>query len=240
MKKYLIAFVLICTIVVAQNKAPKITSDKPDHDFGEILEGQTVAHDFEIANTGTADLKIEQVRATCGCTAVQPSKKLLKPGEKTTIKAEFDSKGRMGLQQKSIYVFTNDPQNQQFRLSFTAMVVEKISKAKDGKNPKLVLDTYEYDFGNVKSGSIVNAKIGFVNSGRGVLEIIDVKTSCGCTAALLSSKKLQPNESGTLRIELDTEDYQGLLTRVITLYSNDPQQPNQTITLSVNIEKRKS
>ena len=83
-------------------------------------------------------------------------------------------------------------------------------------------------------------KISFKNDGKGVLVISDVKTSCGCAAALLSSKTLQPGESGNIRIELDTANREGKLTRTVTLYSNDSQQPNQTITLFVNIEKRKS
>ena len=83
-------------------------------------------------------------------------------------------------------------------------------------------------------------KVEFKNIGNAVLNITDVKTSCGCTAALLSSKTLQAGESGTLRIDLDTSNREGKLTRTVTLLSNDPQEPNQTITLFVNIQKRKS
>jgi hypothetical protein len=223
----------------AQN-SPKIFTPKADHSFGEILEGQLVTHEYEIKNIGNAELKIDKVRASCGCTAAQPASNSLKPGESTKIKVEFDSHGRMGLQNKTVYVFTNDPSTPQLELKFNATIVEAISKPADGKSAKLILEKNRIDFGNVEEGKVVESKINFKNSGEGVLEIIDVKTSCGCTAALLSSKKLNPGESGTVKIELDTANREGQLTRTVTLYSNDPSQTNQVITLSANIEKRKS
>jgi hypothetical protein len=244
MKKNVFAAIFLFTqIVFAQDLftqvVPIIYSPKPHHDFGEILEGQVVSHSFEIKNTGNADLKIEKVRASCGCTAVEPEKNILKPGESTKVKAEFDSRGRFGPQNKSVYVFTNDKKNPQFKLSFSAVIVDKLSNVDDAKAPKLVIEKNNFNFGKVEEGKIVDAKIGFVNSGKGVLEIIDVKTTCGCTAALLSSRKLNPGERGTLRIELDTSNREGNLTRTITLFSNDPAQNNQSITISANIEKRK-
>ena len=245
MKKYtFLIFILLAQITAAQNfftqNTPQILSPKPHHDFGEILEGQVVTHLFEITNQGTADLKITKVRATCGCTAAQPAQTELKPGEKTTIKVEFDSSRRLGLQQKLVYVFSNDPKTPEYKLTFNAVVVEKLEAPKGAKVAKLVLEKKQYDFGNVEEGKVVEGKIGFTNAGQATLEIIDVKTSCGCTAALLSSKKLNPGEKGTLKIELDTSNREGILTRTVTLYSNDPTQANQTITLTVKIEKRKS
>jgi hypothetical protein len=234
----LIVFFVIVSFSFAQKSAPKIAAEKPDHNFGEILEGQIVTHNFEIINTGTADLKIEKVQASCGCTAAQPTKKLLKPGEKTSIRVEFDSSDRMGIQQKYVYVFSNDPASPQLRLSFSALIVDKISNP-TGKVPKLILEKNQIDFGNVEEGKIVIAKISFRNNGNGILEIRDVKSTCDCTAALLSSKKLEPGQTGTLRIELDTADRSGKLTRTVSLLTNDPSQPNQTITIIANIDKKK-
>jgi hypothetical protein len=234
----LLIYLVIASLSFAQTSVPKITAEKQDHNFGEILEGQIVAHNFEIMNTGNADLKIEKVQASCGCTAAQPTKKLLKPGEKTGIRVEFDSSDRMGIQQKYVYVFSNDPASPQLRLSFSALIVDKISNPV-GKFPKLMLEKHQIDFGKVEEGKIVIDKISFRNSGNGILEIRDVKSTCDCTAALLSSKKLDPGETGNLRIELDTAGRSGKLTRTVSLLTNDPAQPNQTITITANIEKKK-
>ncbi|MBA4405897.1 hypothetical protein C0389_01350 [bacterium] len=235
-------FFLFCFVsgITAQINAPKISVKKDRHDFGTIVEGEIVTHKFEISNSGTAELVISQVRASCGCTAAKPDKMKLKPGEKTFVKVEFNSENRLGPQEKFVYVSSNDPINPEYKLSFVGVIVDKNAAAKDGKNPKLTLSKTSIDFGKVEEGKIVDTKISFKNEGSSTLVINDVKTSCGCTAALLSSKTLKPGESGNVRIELDTANREGKLTRTVTLYSNDPLQPNQTITLFVTIEKRKS
>ncbi|MFA3781723.1 DUF1573 domain-containing protein [Melioribacteraceae bacterium 4301-Me] len=238
-KLFLLLFVMTFSFVYSQNHLPKIKAINSTKDLGTLVEGQIVKESFVIKNEGDADLRIDKVRASCGCTAAEPAKKELKPGEQTAINVEFNSAGRLGLQQKFVYVFSNDPKTPELRLAFTAVVVSKNSPAvKSQKMPHLKLEKNEYDFGNVKEGKIVTAIINFTNTGEGDLTINDVRTSCGCTAALLSSKNLKPGERGSLRIELDTSNREGKLARTVTLYTNDPDTPNPTITLFVNIEKR--
>lgn len=240
MKRVFCLIIIISGLSLAQFNQPKIDAPKKYHDFGTIVEGQIVSTNFEIVNNGSSELKIERVNASCGCTAAAPTKNILLPGEKTMIKVDFNSSGRLGPQEKFVYVMSNDPMNPELKLSFKCVVVDK-SVAKDFKDnlPKLKLDKTEYDFGNVEEGKLVETKIGFKNIGKSELIISDVKTSCGCTAVLLSSKKLKPNEKGNLRIELDTNGREGKLTRTIIIYSNDPEGPNQVITLKANILKRK-
>lgn len=240
LKFYLAIFIISLTNLLAQGNYPQIFSPNPHHNFGEILEGQIVDHEFEIVNKGDAELIIKDVKASCGCTAVQPSKKNLAPNEKTKIKVEFDSHGRFGQQKKYVFIYTNDPKSPYYQLSFDAVVVRKLTTQNDSQSPKLVINKTEYNFGDVEEGKVVETNIEFKNVGVGVLEIKDVKTSCGCTAVLLSSKKLQPGETGTIKIQLDTSNRDGQLTRTVTIYSNDPNQSTQVITLLANIKKRKS
>lgn len=37
-------------------------------DFGKIQQGRPVTHEFTITNTGSDSLKLDDVRASCGCT----------------------------------------------------------------------------------------------------------------------------------------------------------------------------
>lgn len=237
--KFFLMALLLANFMNAQN-LPKIYSPNPTHDFGTILEGEIVTHNFEIINNGKAELEIQKVSATCGCTAANPVKNKLMPGEKTTIKVEFNSKSRMGPQEKYVYVFSNDKENPNLRLSFSCVVVDKMTQAQfNNKIPKLVISKSSHDFGDVEEGKVVSAKIDLKNTGNDILKIDNVKTTCGCTAALLSSKTIKPGEAGNLRIDLDTANREGKLTRTVTIISNDPAQPSQSITLFVNILKRK-
>ena len=75
------------------------------------------------------------------------------------------------------------------------------------------------------------------NIGTSQLNIEQIKSSCGCTAALMSTKKLLPNESDKLKIEFDTKNLSGQIARTVTLFSNDSEHPTRVLTLIANIEK---
>ena len=69
------------------------------------------------------------------------------------------------------------------------------------------------------------------------MKISDIKTSCGCTAALVSSEKLSPGEEGTLRVELDSKNRKGKMSRTITVKSNDPKEPTKVLTVYADIQQ---
>ena len=47
---------------------PVITFTEVEHDFGSIVEGETVSFNFKFKNTGKSDLVITEVSTSCGCT----------------------------------------------------------------------------------------------------------------------------------------------------------------------------
>ena len=241
MKSSVFFFLLFASsIMFGQLVGPKIAFQESSFDFGNIAEGEIVEHDFEIYNNGGDVLIINHVRASCGCTAVKPDKSHLKPGEGTTIKVSFNSTNRKGKQSKSVYVLTNDPETPEVRLSFTANIIEKKVEEEKSSSSLLKFDKYQHNFGRVTEGEVVEWNVGFKNVGNKQLNIKDVKSSCGCTAAVLSNKSLKPGENGELNIKFDTKDRSGKITRTVTVLSDDPEQPNQIITLYIAINKRKS
>lgn len=90
---------------------PQIEFEQTEYDGGVVIEGEKVTYAYKFTNTGQTDLEIENVRASCGCTASSPKDKVIKPGQTSEITATFNSTGRLGLQQKSITVRSNDPDN---------------------------------------------------------------------------------------------------------------------------------
>ncbi len=129
MKTYFISLLLFITsISLALTGGPKISAPEASFDFGEIVEGELVTHNFVITNEGDENLIISKVRASCGCTAAKPEKNELAPGESTSINVQFNSTHRSGLQKKHVYVFSNDPVNQQFRFTFTTKILARSEK----------------------------------------------------------------------------------------------------------------
>jgi hypothetical protein len=239
MKKLLLTIVVL--FIYSSAFAQKISFSETTYHFGDVPQNATVTHNFEIKNTGDEVLKINKVRASCGCTAAKPDKSALEPGETTMLKVDFHTSQRRGEQRKYVYVFSNDPENPQYRLKFTANVLVNSGKDKaQNKNlefPEIKLEKNQYNFGDVKEGEVVTAEIPYKNVGESVLKINNVKSSCGCTAVVLEGKELKPNEAGTLKIELDTSNYSGRITRTVTLFSNDPKNNRETILLFANVKK---
>lgn len=240
--KRLFLFMLFLTNVLlfAQLQSPKIFVPSDSFDFGNIPEGQTVIHNFIIVNTGGDVLKLGQVISSCGCTAAEPEKKELKPGESTTMKVEFNSVGRAGKQVKQISVSSNDPVTPRVKFVISGNVVDAVTFAGQATGPKIIFEKNQHDFGKIYEGKIVEYTFKFKNAGKGVLNIKDVKTTCGCTAAVVTGKKLKPGEEGSIKIEFDSSNRFGRTSRNIIVSSNDPDEAIKTLTIYADILKKES
>ncbi|MGC8595116.1 MAG: DUF1573 domain-containing protein [Candidatus Kryptoniota bacterium] len=73
------------------------------------------------------------------------------------------------------------------------------------------------------------------NIGNEPLRIYQVRTSCGCTAALLSDSVIAPNKIARLRVEFNPTGYIGEVTKYIYISSNDPSTQLATVTLKVYV-----
>ena len=104
-------------------KAPKIEFPEKVFDFGQLTQGEKANHTFILKNSGKTDLIIRKTKASCGCTAIVPSTKIIKAGEKTELKIVFNSRGKRGRQNKLITVITNDPSESEVRLRVTGNVI---------------------------------------------------------------------------------------------------------------------
>ncbi|MGE5809957.1 MAG: DUF1573 domain-containing protein [Ignavibacteria bacterium] len=235
--KTLSIFLMTYSLSFAQLLGPKISLQQIEYDFGTVEQGTIVKHSFIITNNGGDVLIIKDISASCGCTAANPDKRELNPGESTNINVEFNTNGRSGKQRKAVYVETNDPDNKKLELKIYGTVVKKMKESIGSNQPKIYFNESEHDFGTIKEGKVVDYLFKFSNKGDAPLKIKNVKTSCGCTAALVSSKTIEPGNEGTLRIELNTKDRSGKMSRSITISSNDPAEPNKVLLISAEIKK---
>jgi hypothetical protein len=91
--------------------APVMSFAVSEHDFGDIQPGSVVKHTFEFTNTGKSPLLIENATASCGCTTPNWTKEPIAPGGKGTIDVQFDSHGKMGIQNKEVAIQANTQPN---------------------------------------------------------------------------------------------------------------------------------
>lgn len=235
-RKISLIFLLASAFILAQTVGPKAVVKNSEHDFGNINQNDIVKHSFTITNSGDEILKISDVRASCGCTAATPDKNELKPGESTQLLVTFNSKGRKGPQTKTVNLKTNDPKNPSLVLKIKCNIIVK-EENKNKAGAQIFFPETQHDFGKVKEGEVVNYEFTFENKGTQPLEIKNIKTSCGCTAAITSEKDLKPGQAGTIKVNFDTKNRMGKASKTITVVSNDFNEPDKVLTIYADIEK---
>jgi len=88
---------------------------------GKAKEGIVLSFDYEITNTGNEPLIFKDYKVACSCTkAILPEKPVM-PGEKIKINVTFDTKDKIGFQDRTIEV-TSNAKNGLMKLKFKVTV----------------------------------------------------------------------------------------------------------------------
>lgn len=98
------------------------------HDFSQIPQGKPVFYSFEITNTGTTELKLDNVQASCGCTTPEWSREPIAAGATAKIKVGYNAAAH-GPFEKTITITYNTNQTKQLIIKGT------VWKAPDGAAP---------------------------------------------------------------------------------------------------------
>ncbi|SMO66127.1 Protein of unknown function [Saccharicrinis carchari] len=144
---------LWATVSWGQHTKPSFSFAETIFDFGAIKEeAGKVSHSFTFTNTGSLPLVIHNVRASCGCTSPEWSKKPIVPGGKGFVKVTFDPANRPGNFNKTITVTANT-ENANTVLRITGNVSPR---------PKTLKDLYPRSVGPLrfKSTHISFTRIG--------------------------------------------------------------------------------
>jgi hypothetical protein len=104
--------------------APKLKFTETSYDFGTIKEGAAQEVFFDFSNTGRQNLRIRTSKSNCACLVGTGEKDEFAPGESGRLLVRFDATGRLGSEQKSVVIFSNDPVAPTQRLTVKAKVVE--------------------------------------------------------------------------------------------------------------------
>lgn len=105
-------------------------------------------------------------------------------------------------------------------------------------SPAIVATPGEFDFGNIPAEDVVTGAVIIQNTGNRPLQIKELRTSCGCTVATVGQTMVAPGAETPLTIHFDPQAHPGLygpLLRMIYVQSNDPNQPELEIPVTVTI-----
>ncbi len=120
-------------------KAPEITFEQLEYDFGTIPEELgSISYEFKFKNTGKENLLLSNVQVSCGCTTPHWTKEPVLPKKQGTVKVTYSTNSRPGYFEKTITIMSNAGNK---TLTIKGIVTPR---------GQVVEKTYPFDFGGVK------------------------------------------------------------------------------------------
>jgi hypothetical protein len=98
------------------------------------------------------------------------------------------------------------------------------------EGPRMQLSETSFDFKEVLEGSVVSHDFIVWNTGNAVLKIEQVGPTCGCLRADFD-ESIPPGGDGRITLIVDFADHEGPLERTVMAFTNDPQDPDATLTI---------
>ena len=82
----------------------------------------------------------------------------------------------------------------------------------------------QHNFGELPLKEEASIVFEFENDGKELLQISDVKTTCGCAAPSWSKEIVKPSGKGSIKVTYDSK-YPGRFNKTITVYYNGKNSP---------------
>ncbi len=216
-------------IPTLKNQGAQISFMDTLWDFGTITQGKKTEHSFVFKNIGSELLVIKNVRSTCGCTAVVPSKNSLESGETATLKVTFDSEGREGLQSKTIYVTTNDNST-----PITALTIKGTIEIPPG--PRIAYEPKSWDFGLQQIGATPQTKITIKNTGIDNLTVHTIQAPDNISVSIDPKDSISVDDASVMTIFMEPLDKAGVVEQYVHFQTNDSTQSRVTIRITGYVE----
>jgi hypothetical protein len=111
----------------------------------------------------------------------------------------------------------------------------KLKRKQLRQAPTISLNSPTVDMGTMKAGSVRSNEVIISNTGKSNLIIQRIDSECSCTALKPSKLQLGPGESIAVPIKFDSLFKSGMQYKTIKIYTNDPVNPIQRITVVANV-----
>jgi hypothetical protein len=109
-KVVLTTLLLLCS-AAELSVAEFLFTDGTTRKLGKVSEGENITFDYPFTNKGASPLTITETKVACPCTVVDFPKNPIVPGGKGNIHVTFDTKGKIGYQDRTIEVYSNAKKN---------------------------------------------------------------------------------------------------------------------------------
>jgi len=215
---------LLSQLAVAGDDAPKAVFREEGFDFGRMLHGSVVEHDFLLKNEGSVALKVLKASMTPPLLVTRMPRELA-PGGEGQIHFKLDTAALKGPFKGRITVFLNDPNMQEADLTFEGLVI-----------PPVEVSPLPAFFVAGTRGKGASASVEIINHEPDPLRIVKVESASeGFTTNL---ETLQPGQRYKLTLILKPDGPGGRKTEPITVATSSQAQPVLEISANTYLHER--
>ena len=210
--------------------------------MGKVLTKEPTTKAFEVYNDGSEPIIFSPTNITPTHITVDIEPVELLPSQKGLIKVNYDAtdavkQNKLGFSTDRIRLFTNEADSvKEFTVMATVEEYFAPLSEKDLKNaPKITLSKKAHDFGTIKQGEVATTEFTVTNTGKDKLEIRATKANCGCTVSKPDKDTIKAGESSNIKVTFNSANRRGKQQKTITVFSNDPTNPTQQLTITAEV-----
>ena len=194
-------------------------------DFGVVEDGSQFAHTFTCKNEGSEGLFISNVDSTCGCTVASVSQNTIPPGGKAEINVIFNTEGKNGAQDQTVYIHSNDPITPTVQLQVSGMV----------KPSRLLYSPRSINFGDIRPGQNISREISLPESEARHVEIQSVSSDSRFVTTAVATRADKKGYTVTVDLHPDNAPL-GELKGTVMMLTDHPKDPKVSIPFTATIK----
>src|ERR1035441_7803210 len=112
-----------------------------------------------------------------------------------------------------------------------------VTSSTNAVGPRMQFAMPVYDFGKMRAGDPIKYTFVFTNTGDQSLILTAVQPQCGCTTAGEWTKQVEPGQTGSIPIQVNTLGYNGGVVKQVTVTCNVKTQPTLFLQLKGTLYK---
>ncbi len=225
------------------NKIGNLRLESNSIHFGLLRSNvRDTAQSLFVTNVGSAPVTIKGISGSPAYVMLdsKATDMVIKPGQRAYLPLHYSatSAKEYGIVFDQIKLVTDDVDQPEKSITLIADIkpyVPQMTPEEIAKAPRINFERKQNDFGDVKQGESVNTEFKFTNTGKQDLNILKVKTTCGCTASSPEKTVIKPGESSMIKATFHSAGKSGKQSKDITVYTNDPLNSEVTLKIMSNI-----
>ena len=191
------------------------------YQFGKVVQGTVVEHEFILKNEGTALLELSRASMTSPILATSLPRNV-EPGSQVALRFKLDTSSLEGPFDGQILLFLNDPDTPEFRLAFEGQVVRSIEVS---PMPAVYLAT---ELGQPKDGSVE-----LINHETAPFEVLGIDSAPAKLKTWIDT--LKEGRRYRLHVGVGAEAPLGRRIDTLTVRTSSPTTPQLKITVNTYV-----